>query len=651
MSTEQRRLVLLYCCAFLVLNTGYLLLHYIESGSWLLPAYHVKLLALLNLVWLSVSWWEKKYQLVSYKSFRHGLYVLAKSALFNLYFSSFVVVLLGITGFPRLYLFGSFSILLAAELLFLWCYLSRAGIPLAPADAGQRASIEPNFSIAQALADYGLFLLAVFLVHYMKYHTLALSGNGLKIFLILTGLWLVTGHWTGKFRDRFRRNIYYALSPFVKSAILMSLTMALLVYAFGLFHYSRAYIFGSILLFLVIELPVFLLNRLYQSESKQEPDIETKEEVLNIIRQERLVPGSRRKKPVTDPLQNKLKEKYLADNPELYEFIDKNIPAREIDAGDAQILSTHTFYNIRMLDNLSLEVFVNLHRVNDFRRINQYFLEVHKKLNNSGYFIGCKTTVDSYREQIFAKYPEYLARVVYFCGFVLHRVVPKMPILQKFYFAVWKGRNRVLSRAELFGRLHFCGFKVLDYKIIGNCLYYVAQKQKTPSLDRNPSYGPIIKLKRIGYQGQPIYINKLRTMHPYSEYLQDYVFEQNNLSENGKFKDDFRVTEWGRFFRKLWLDELPQLVNFIRGDLNLIGVRALSEQYFSLYPKDLQQLRIRFKPGLIPPYYADMPKSFNEIVESERRYLENKKQHPFRTDIEYFWRAWVNILFRHARSQ
>ena len=102
--------------------------------------------------------------------------------------------------------------------------------------------------------------------------------------------------------------------------------------------------------------------------------------------------------------------------------------------------------------------------------------------------------------------------------------------------------------------------------------------------------------------------------------------------------------------RKLWIDELPQLYNWIRGDITLIGVRALSEHYFSLYPKDLQELRTSFKPGLIPPYYADMPKKFNEVIESERRYLQRKQEKQYSTDILYFSKAFINILFHGARS-
>jgi len=99
------------------------------------------------------------------------------------------------------------------------------------------------------------------------------------------------------------------------------------------------------------------------------------------------------------------------------------------------------------------------------------------------------------------------------------------------------------------------------------------------------------------------------------------------------------------------LDELPQVFDWMRGNLNLFGVRALSEHYFSLYPEDLQKLRIQFKPGLVPPYYADLPDSFEEVLESERLYLKKKQKSIFITDIQYFFRAIYNIIFKGARSK
>ena len=67
--------------------------------------------------------------------------------------------------------------------------------------------------------------------------------------------------------------------------------------------------------------------------------------------------------------------------------------------------------------------------------------------------------------------------------------------------------------------------------------------------------------------------------------------------------------------------------------MNLVGVRALSKHYFSLYPSDLQELRIKYKPGLIPPFYYDMPKTFDEILSSEKKYLLKKQDNILRGNV------------------
>ena len=124
----------------------------------------------------------------------------------------------------------------------------------------------------------------------------------------------------------------------------------------------------------------------------------------------------------------------------------------------------------------------------------------------------------------------------------------------------------------------------------------------------------------------------------------------NRLDTGGKFRNDFRITTIGKFMRKFWLDELPMLINWLKGDLKLVGVRPLSKHYFSLYTKELQEKRIKYKPGLVPPYYADLPKTLEEIMASEMRFLELYEKKPFITNFRYFFRAIFNILFRKARS-
>jgi lipopolysaccharide/colanic/teichoic acid biosynthesis glycosyltransferase len=154
----------------------------------------------------------------------------------------------------------------------------------------------------------------------------------------------------------------------------------------------------------------------------------------------------------------------------------------------------------------------------------------------------------------------------------------------------------------------------------------------------------------VGKNGNMIKVYKLRTMHPYSEFIQDYVYEQHDLQNGGKFKNDFRITSWGAICRKIWLDELPMLLNYFRGDMKLVGVRPLSRHYFELYNEDVRERRIKYKPGLIPPFYVDMPADLEEIQASELKYLDSYDKHPFSTDFIYFWKSIGNILFHKARS-
>jgi hypothetical protein len=80
-------------------------------------------------------------------------------------------------------------------------------------------------------------------------------------------------------------------------------------------------------------------------------------------------------------------------------------------------------------------------------------------------------------------------------------------------------------------------------------------------------------------------------------------------------------------------------------------VRPLSLHYFNLYSKELQKRRIKYKPGLIPPFYADKPETLEEIMSSEIKYLDAYDKHPFFTDFKYFFRAIFNIIFKKYRSK
>lgn len=314
------------------------------------------------------------------------------------------------------------------------------------------------------------------------------------------------------------------------------------------------------------------------------------------------------------------------------------------------VISTTNDFNILNYSN-DCRAIINLSRVNDIRYINKFFESVNSKLNKNDLYISCLETFTARRERKpIGKIP-ILASIYFSMEFVFMRVFPKMWGFKKIYFLLTRGRNRLLSKAEVLGRLVSCGFEIIDYQTFNGLMYVVSKKVKEPEFNMNASYGPLYKMPRMGKNGKMIGVYKFRTMHPYAEYLQDYVLKINGYAESGKPADDFRLTPWGKFLRRYWFDETPQLINILKGELKLVGIRPISERYFQDIPKDLQELRLKQKPGCIPPYVAlDRKSSVDGVLQAEREYLTEKSKNPYTTDIKYFFKAIFNIVFKRKRS-
>lgn len=288
--------------------------------------------------------------------------------------------------------------------------------------------------------------------------------------------------------------------------------------------------------------------------------------------------------------------------------------------------------------------------INTLPRINKFLEHWNGQLEKEQYIMICLETKNARKARLLNKFPRFISRPLYLFDFFFSRVLPKTKHTRSIYFKLTKGKNRVITLTEALGRLKSCGFDCVNQQRIGYYTYILAKKNGRPVYDMEPTYGAIVKLKRVGYKGKRIQLYKLRTMHPYSEYLQEYMFEQFGTEDGDKIKNDFRVTNWGKIFRKFWIDELPMLWNWVKRDLKLVGVRPLSEHKFYTYPEHLQEKRVQVKPGLVPPYYVDLPDTPEEFFKTEERYLDAYLEKPIRTDIKYFFKAMYNILIKRARS-
>ena len=498
------------------------------------------------------------------------------------------------------------------------------------------------------IAVYGILL-------FFQTKQLAMDVRDEQNLLLLIGAWGISTLLTNRYKYPNSVNHYYEIAPYIKASIIGILFIILFYFSLRLNTQDVTIIFMSGLIHSSIEIFSFYLyffgqNKNHEVHPSPKNDLSTDNDDQRDLNKNLSVNEKKNKFTYHDLIRS-LYSIQLENKNEVIQFLSSTFEKENIKKDRVTIFDTISTTNIEMLYNNSQDLLVNLHNINNLRRINHYFINSYNKLSTGGLLVGSFIPLENFDSHLRGQMPHFLYAIMLPFHFIFHRVFPKLAITKQIYFILTDGKNRTLSKAEIFGRLSFCGFKMEKYETIGNQIYFTCKKSKTISEEQSPSYGPIVKLKRIGHHGRIIVIYKFRTMYPFSEFIQKDVFEENNLDASGKFLNDFRITSWGRILRKYFIDEIPQLYNWLRSDINLVGVRAISKHYYSLYPKDLQELRINFKPGLIPPYYADMPTTFDEIVESEVRYLQKKKEKPIITNMIYFVKALINIIFSGARSK
>jgi exopolysaccharide biosynthesis polyprenyl glycosylphosphotransferase len=118
---------------------------------------------------------------------------------------------------------------------------------------------------------------------------------------------------------------------------------------------------------------------------------------------------------------------------------------------------------------------------------------------------------------------------------------------------------------------------------------------------KRDSRGPVFyRHQRAGLHGQPFDLIKFRTMRSDSVSLAELLTDPQVRAEferSHKIADDPRVTKFGRFLRRLSLDELPQLVNVLRGEMSLVGPRPVTTEELRRYGDEIPML-LAFRPGI-----------------------------------------------------
>ena len=163
------------------------------------------------------------------------------------------------------------------------------------------------------------------------------------------------------------------------------------------------------------------------------------------------------------------------------------------------------------------------------------------------------------------------------------------------------------------------------------------------------SPGPVFyRAARLGYRGHPFDMLKFRSMHVDADQMLERLKAQVPEDERGKFKlkNDPRRTRVGRFIRRTSIDELPQLLNVIRGDMSLVGPRPPIPAEFENY-EDWEKARLEMPPGITGLWQVRGRSEivFDEMVLMDLYYIENWS---LRLDLQILLSTMPAVLKSHG---
>lgn len=162
------------------------------------------------------------------------------------------------------------------------------------------------------------------------------------------------------------------------------------------------------------------------------------------------------------------------------------------------------------------------------------------------------------------------------------------------------------------------------------------------------SPGPVIYRRRVvGQNGKPFDAFKFRSMYINGdEILAKYPELKEELAREQKLKDDPRITRAGKLLRKTSFDELPQLLNVLRGEMSIVGPRMISPEEMEKYEQSGMNL-LTVKPGITGLWQVSgrSDVSYEERVRMDMYYIRNWS---IWMDIMLLWRTIPAVLLRRG---
>ena len=214
------------------------------------------------------------------------------------------------------------------------------------------------------------------------------------------------------------------------------------------------------------------------------------------------------------------------------------------------------------------------------------------------------------------------------------RVLERQPMLdageiqsgKKLYCAVKRGQDILLSALAL--------LLLWPWMLLLALVIYID----------SPGASPFFVQERIGLNGRSFRFIKFRSMVPDAEKKLHALLDKNEMDGPVfKIKRDPRITRVGSFIRKTSIDELPQLINILKGDMSIVGPRPALPREVKKYD-DYERQRLFVRPGLtcywqVQPRRNDL--SFDQWLELDLKYIRERS---FATDWKIIFRTFRAVI-------
>ncbi len=209
------------------------------------------------------------------------------------------------------------------------------------------------------------------------------------------------------------------------------------------------------------------------------------------------------------------------------------------------------------------------------------------------------------------------------------------------YAVVTISRNELLPK-ELLAK------RCLDISgaVVGCIILAIVSLFVVPAIKMDSPGPALFKQKRVGKNGRIFTLYKFRSMYIDAEERKQSLMAQNEMKGlMFKMEDDPRITKVGKFIRRTSIDELPQFINILKGDMSLVGTRPPTVDEYRLYEAK-HKCRLSMTPGLTGMWQVSGRseiKDFDEVVKLDMKYIDNWT---ISKDIKILLKTVKVVLFR-----